>query len=224
MNRVFAYSCSIFGLLTVVVIANYICYHAAIKQFESRQETYDQKITEKVEDSVSRQMETRLSEFEEQQQENVTVESTEEKLNVQTVYQIENYDAQKGQTTTEYETVPEEFIGFNREEADAYFKKYMQNLPVEEFLNGLQSVGITAFSSERMVVHKIYDSSKIKYRYYLIAIEGEVVVYYGDKKTVYEYTGIETKELSQEEQKALKKGVEIKDEDELFGILENYSS
>jgi hypothetical protein len=58
----------------------------------------------------------------------------------------------------------------------------------------------------------------------LIAVDGEVVVYYGDKKTVYEYTGIETKNLSREEKTMLKKGIEVKDEEELYQILENYSS
>ena len=85
-------------------------------------------------------------------------------------------------------------------------------------------MGVVKFSSERLVVKKIYDSSKIKYKYYLIAIDGEVVVYYGDKKTVYEYTGIETDKLSKREVNKLKKGIEVKDENELFSILENYSS
>ena len=122
------------------------------------------------------------------------------------------------------ETIPEELVGFNREEADGYFKKYMQNLPVEEFLNGLQSIGITTFSKDRIIVRKIYDPSKVKYRYYLIAVDGEVVVYYGDQKTVYEYTGISTDTLSKEEQMSLKNGIEVKDEDALYGLLENYSS
>ena len=71
---------------------------------------------------------------------------------------------------------------------------------------------------------KIYDSSKIAYKYYLIAVEGEVVVYYGDRKNVYEYTGIETEKLTKEEQQRLKNGIEVKDEKELYNILENYSS
>ena len=100
----------------------------------------------------------------------------------------------------------------------------MQNLPVEEFLNGLQSIGITTFSKDRIIVRKIYDPSKVKYRYYLIAVDGEVVVYYGDQKTVYEYTGISTDTLSKEEQMSLKNGIEVKDEDALYGLLENYSS
>lgn len=221
-NRVFIYCCSAFGMLALVAVINYFCYHSAVQQFTKQQQTYESQLNEKMEAEISDQVSDKWEE--KVQNENVAVENNQIKLDINTVYQIENYDAVKGQTTTAYETVPEEFIGFTREDADAYFKKYMTQLPVEEYLNGLQSIGVTSFSSERLVIQKIYDSSKVAFRYYLIAVDGEIVVYYGDKKTVYEYTGIATNTLSAEEQADLKKGIEIKDEDELFGVLENYSS
>lgn len=219
-KRTYVYVCTTFGMLALVVLANYFCYHAAVGEFTKQQEAYEQEMAAQMENEISRQVENRMEDFSEEQ----PVASTEEKMTVDTVYQIENYDKVEGQTTTEYETLPEELVGFTREEADDFFKKYMQNLPVEEYLNGLQSVGVTTFSDERLVIRKVYDSSKVKYRYYLIAIDGEVVVYYGDQKTIYEYTGISTDKLSKEEQSALKQGIEVKDESELFGLLENYSS
>lgn len=219
-KRMYVYICTTFGMLALVVVANYVSYHAAIGEFTKQQQAYEQEMAAQMENEISRQVENRMEDFSEE----MPVASTEEKMTVDTVYQIENYDKVQGQTTTEYETLPEELVGFTREEADDYFKKYMQNLPVEEYLNGLQSVGVTTFSGERLVIRKVYDSSQVKYRYYLIAIDGEVVVYYGDQKTIYEYTGITTDKLSKEEQSALKQGIEVKDESELFGLLENYSS
>lgn len=221
-NKILYYCCTTLGMLTLVVVANYVCYHSAMKQFSKQQQTYEQELTEQMESQVAQQVEDQWEQSAEQ--ENVPVENTKTKLGVDTVYQVENYDAVKDQTTTEYLILPEELVGYDREQTDEYFKKYMKNLPVEEFLNGLQSAGVTNFSTERLVVHKVYDSSKIKYRYYLIAVDGEVVVYYGDKKTVFEYTGILTDTLSKEEQDALKQGIEVEDENALFGILENYSS
>lgn len=221
-NKVFLYCCSVFGMLTLVVVANYVCYHSAVKQFSKQQRSYEQELSEKMESQVARQVEEQWEQSEEQK--DVEVDNTQVKLGVDTVYQVENYDVVKDQTTTEYLILPEELVGYDREQTDEYFKKYMNNLPVEEFLNGLQSTGVTNFSAERLVVHKVYDSSKIEFRFYLIAVDGEVVVYYGDKKTVYEYTGILTDNLSAEEQAALKQGIEVEDENELFGILENYSS
>lgn len=221
-NKILYYCCTTLGMLTLVVVANYVCYHSAMKQFSKQQQSYEQELTEQMESQVAKQVEDQWEQSAEQ--ENVPVDSTKTKLGVDTVYQVENYDAVKDQTTTEYLILPEELVGYDREQTDEYFKKYMNNLPVEEFLNGLQSAGVTNFSTERLVVHKVYDSSKIKYRYYLIAVDGEVVVYYGDKKTVFEYTGILTDTLSKEEQDALKQGIEVEDENALFGILENYSS
>ncbi len=221
-NKVFIYFGSVFAMLTMVVIANYVCYHSAIKQFTKQQQSYEQQLSSQMESQVAQQVENQWAQANDQT--DVAVDNSQVKLGIDTIYQVENYDAVKEQTTTEYVTLPEELVGYTREEVDAYFKKYMNHLPVEEFLNGLQSIGVSNFSSERLVVHKVYDNSKVEYRYYLIAVDGEVVVYYGDKKTVYEYTGILTDTLSSEEQAALKQGVEIKDEDTLFGVLENYSS
>ena len=44
------------------------------------------------------------------------------------------------------------------------------------------------------------------------------------RRRFYEYTGISTDTLSKEEQMSLKNGIEVKDEDALYGLLENYSS
>lgn len=219
-RNVYLYVCTTFGMLTLVVAVNYFCYHAAMGDFAKQQEAYEQELASKMEGEVSRQVESRMEDLAEE----VPAAQVEEKVTVDTIYQIENYDVVEDQTTTEYETLPEELVGFNREETDEYFKRYMQNLPVEEFLSGLQNVGVATFSDERLVIRKVYDDSKVEYRYYLISIDGEVVVYYGDQKTIYEYTGISTENLSKEEQSALKQGIEVKNEDELFGLLENYSS
>lgn len=208
-KRRFLYWSAAFGALTVVVLMNYYCYRAAMGKYTQLSRSYREEIAGAVQKEVSKQVEVKFEDL----SEGLPVANTEEMLSVNTVYQIENYDKVKDQTTTEYETIPEELVGFNREEADGYFKKYMQNLPVEEFLNGLQSIGITTFSKDRIIVRKIYDPSKVKYRYYLIAVDGEVVVYYGDQKTVYEYTGISTDTLSKEEQMSLKNGIEVKDEE-----------
>lgn len=229
MRRGTKYFCSICAMLTVFALGNFVCYKSAIKHFEQIQISSEERVYEDFEAYVSSELDEKYSELEEQQrqllEDNVSANTSEyDKLGVQTIYQIENYDAVKDTTTVEYETLPEELIGLTREKVDEYCKNYMKNISAEEFLKGIQSMGVTSFSNERLVVKKIYDSSKVEFKYYLIAIDGEVIVYYGDKKTVYEYTGIETSNLHEKEKRALKKGIEVKDEDELFSILENYSS
>ena len=228
MSRKISYVWIALGIVLVIIVGDFISYHMVLNKMDSMQTDYEQRVSELVEVDVTKQLENKAEEVVERIVENntdsVTASTGEEALNVNTVYQIQRYDVQKDTTATDYETLPQDLVGFTREQADGYFKDYMNRLPVEEYLDGLQSIGIVSFSAERLVVKRIYDNSKVEYRFYLIAVDGEVVVYYGDKKTVYEYTGIETKNLSKEERTMLKKGLEVKDEEELYGILENYSS
>ncbi|MDD7403664.1 MAG: BofC C-terminal domain-containing protein [Butyribacter sp.] len=228
MNQKILWMAGCFGVIACVTAGSVMSYRFAVNTMEEMQTDYESRVSELVEVDVTKQLEQKAQEVVQETIKNnsdiISANSSEDALDINTVYQIQKYDVTKDTTTTEYETLPEELVGFTRKDVDAYCKEYMDILPVEEYLAGLQSIGVSSFSKERLVIKKIYDSSKVTYQYYLIAVEGEVVVYYGDKKTVYEYTGIETKNLTKEETTALKKGIEVKDEKELFSILENYTS
>ncbi len=226
MKRIWSYTCITFGLITVFAIGNYICYQSAMDHFQQMQEDYESRVGEQIAVDVNKEMEERLSEIQEEEEEKEAVEADADQNTLQEdcIYQIQSFDSVTQTTTTEYENLPEEMIGCTREEAEAFCKDYMQNLAVEEFLEGLQSMNVISFSGDRLVIRKIYDASKVAYRYYLIADHGQVIAYYGDKKTVFEETGIQTASLPREDRKALKNGIEVKDEQELFAILENYSS
>lgn len=63
-----------------------------------------------------------------------------------------------------------------------------------------------------------------KNSYFLSLSEGEVIVYKGDKKTIYERTGIKESVLPEYEITKLRKGYPVKNEQELYSILENFSS
>ena len=60
--------------------------------------------------------------------------------------------------------------------------------------------------------------------FFLKAEEGQVVVYHEDQKTPYEYTGIPVDSLPEEEKEKLEQGFFVKDEEELYSMLENLSS
>lgn len=224
MNRAARYACTIFGLITVFTVANYFCYESALNRFQEMQEDYEVRLGEQVDVYVSQKMDAKMAELEQQNQESMAVDAINDELGEHTIYQIQNYDSVTDTTTTNYETLPQEMQGYTREDVEIFCQDYMNKMPAEDFLNGLQSMDVISFSADRLVIRKYYDISKVKFRYYIIAVDGEVVVYYGDLKTVYEETGISTKELSKEDKKALKKGIEVRDEQELFGILENFSS
>lgn len=228
MEKKAKYFCVICAILIIFALGNYISFRMALKHFEKMQSDSEEKTQNQLKSYVSEKIDSRYKELEEERQEiedNVSANSSEyDKLGVQTIYQVESYNSLKDTTVVEYETLPEELVGVTRDKVDNYCKNYIKNMTADEFLKGLQSMGVTGFSSERLVVKKIYDSSKVKFKYYLIAVDGEVVVYYGDQKTVYEYTGIDAISLPAKERHALKKGIEVSDEKELYSILENYSS
>lgn len=60
--------------------------------------------------------------------------------------------------------------------------------------------------------------------YYLCELQGFVVVYLSDKKTVYEFTEIPLIDLPEEVQQEIASGKYVAGEEELYGFLENYSS
>ena len=60
--------------------------------------------------------------------------------------------------------------------------------------------------------------------YYLMEVNGYVVVYLSDKKTPCEYTDIKCDGLPSEMQEEIRNGKYMEDAKELYGFLENYSS
>ena len=60
--------------------------------------------------------------------------------------------------------------------------------------------------------------------FYLKDLNGFIVVYLNDKKTVYEYTSISVDNLPEEIASQIRKGREIETEESLYSFLEGYSS
>lgn len=60
--------------------------------------------------------------------------------------------------------------------------------------------------------------------YYLMEVNGYIVVYLSDKKTPYEYTSIQYDELPDRLRQEIRNGKYIESTEELYGFLENYSS
>lgn len=60
--------------------------------------------------------------------------------------------------------------------------------------------------------------------YYLMEVNGYIVVYLSDKKTPYEYTDISYDELPDALREEIRNGKYVEGEAQLYGFLENYSS
>lgn len=115
-------------------------------------------------------------------------------------------------------------IGMTRDELSAYLAQEMENMPLSEREKGLIANELITFSKERVIMRKTYDADKVEFLYYVAVKNGEIIVYHSDRKTVYEYTGISAFDLGEEERLALLNGIQIKTQEELFSLLESYSS
>ena len=61
-------------------------------------------------------------------------------------------------------------------------------------------------------------------KFFVAVYQNRIIVYLEDKKTVYEYTNIDTKELPLELRSKLSDGFFLNGEEELYHFLESYSS
>lgn len=138
------------------------------------------------------------------------------------IYQI--YNTETGTMTEEEGYVTSEMVALKRADILLYLQDYMDHLPKEEEEKGLEAYTLTYFSTDKVVFQKSYNPNKASYMYYIVVENNIVVVYYTDWKTVYEYTGIDARGLSLEEQKKLSNGIKVRDNAELYSILEDYSS
>lgn len=60
--------------------------------------------------------------------------------------------------------------------------------------------------------------------YYLCELQGYVVVYLGDRQTIYEMTEIAVEALPEQVRREVETGKFVETVNELYGFLENYSS
>ena len=129
-----------------------------------------------------------------------------------------------GETTVEEKAMPSLYIGMDREEFMYWIENYMQNLSITELKNGLVSYELEAYSVEKVETKKQYFPNENYNHYYLLYKNGQIVVYYSDKKTIYDYLKIDITQLPLDVQCQIIKGLPLKDEIELYNFLQNYSS
>lgn len=145
------------------------------------------------------------------------------RTNTSMKYIVEVYEGVTGVITREESTMPVELAGKTREELEAYFEVYNKEHEGEIGSDIPQQKELISFSKEQIVVRENYLSEDMM-TFFLKEEEGQVVVYHDDQKTPYEYTGISVDTLPEEEQQKLKEGFFVKNEEELYSMLENLSS
>lgn len=148
----------------------------------------------------------------------------EETILPSTQFTLQTYDIKSTKMQEEILPTPSYLVGLTRNEVIEYLDAYMEDLSWNEFEKGLTAFELMQFSKQKIVLRKTYNVDLVENKYYIKSQNGYIVVFYGDQKTVYDYTSVSVENLSQAEQQQLEEGIFVKDLDELYAVLENYSS
>lgn len=155
----------------------------------------------------------------------VEVDSITEVITPSTKYRLQNYDIKNGTMTEEVKDAsPGYLVGLNRVEVIEYLYDYMQDLTLSEYEKGLTNFELIRFSKDEVTIRKTYNIDKVENQFYITTQNDFIVIYYGDAKTVYEYTNLSIANLTQFEKMQLENGIFAKDINEVYALLENYTS
>lgn len=140
-----------------------------------------------------------------------------------TMYLIEKVDLVNGTVQESEESIPVKYIGLDRESLVQELEAYDSNPPLTELEQGFETIELTAFSKDRVVICKYYKLEKDT-GYYLMVADHFIVVYREDKKTLYMNTDILLENLNDALQAEVMQGKYVETEEELYNFLESYSS
>ena len=148
-----------------------------------------------------------------------------------TMYLVEEVDLTSGTISEKEESIPVKYIGLDRESLLEELESYDRTPPLSELERGFETIELTAFSKDRVVICKYYKLEKEEEEtdvvgdgFYLMVADHLIVVYREDQKTVYLNTDILLENLDDALQAEIMQGKYLETEEEVFNFLETYSS
>ncbi len=211
------------GISALFGICYYLSFRSALLHYNQAAVEQNTQLLNEILQS-SGESERLLQQLMKENEEAYQTASTQDALQETASYFLETYYLQSQTEDREQLALPGFMVGIDRSELNAYVEGYMESMPVNEYLSGLVSFEIVSFAEDKVVLRKIYDESKVENQFYICRKNDFVVVYYSDLKTVYEYTEIRVDSLIEEIQQTIEQGFYVKDAQELYSILEGYTS
>lgn len=169
---------------------------------------------------------------------------TDEKITCDTIYTVSEYDLSTERENERQESLPTSYIGMTRQQLLDWIDAYNRSISLEDLELGLQSMELVTFSETEIKVRKRIISkpentntavrnfeenkrnktSDSIYYGCILAQDGLLTIYDGDRRHVIQYTDISLFDLPQEVQQEIMDGKYITSEEELYNLLESYSS
>lgn len=140
-----------------------------------------------------------------------------------TTYLIEEINLIDGSIQEKQEEVPVKYIGLDRESLIKELESYDQNPPLRELEMGFETIELTAFSKDRVVICKYYKEETPK-GYYLMVEDHFIVVYEEDRQRLHMNTDILLDDLNDNLKAEIIQGKYIENDEALYNFLESYSS
>lgn len=219
LKKVYIYLLSFLGLSVLFSACYYMSYRRALYEFNKnaieRIEHYEMLEVKveptdvpPIENDVTEEVTTQISE--------IVLPSTN--------YILEVYDKSTNSLESQELNPPAYLVGLSREEIIEYLDEYMSDMTLSEYNKGLIAYELQSFSEDEVVIRKSYDATAVPFRFYVVVKNGYVVVYNSDLKSIYNYTGIEASGLPEKDRIELSQGIYINSLEELYGLLESYTS
>ena len=140
-----------------------------------------------------------------------------------TRYIIVEFNALDNTKVEKEDKLPEKYWGMTRENLEESLIEYQEHPTLEDIEKGFLNMQLENFSQYEVKITKTYNPPQNQ-GYYLMVLDGKIVVMEEDKETIYLTTDIYAEALSDSLKQELIMGKFIKEMDELYGFLESYTS
>lgn len=211
------------GISALFGLCYYFSFKNALLHYNREAVEQNSALLQKILQS-SGESERLLQQMINEKEEAVPAGTSQDKLRETASYFLETSYLQSQTEEREQLALPGFMVGIDLRGLTAYVEGYMDAMPVNEYLNGLISFEIVSFAEDKVVLRKTYDETKVENQFYICSKGDFVVVYYSDLKTVYEYTEIRMESLADEIRQMVEQGFYVKNAQELYSILEGYTS
>ncbi len=141
-----------------------------------------------------------------------------------TVCIYENIDKKDGTVSTEEAKLPAKYIGLTREQLEAALQDDGAASTLEDKEKGFISQHLELFSTEKIKILRIYDTTVEQTGFYIMEIDGEIGVYRQDRTTLYFKTGLDPDTLPEDVKRQVREGKYLETELQVYHFLESYSS